>query len=82
MNAARRDKTLLISDLHLDPGAPGIARQFLAFLDEATREARALYILGDLFEAWLGDDDPDPAAREIVAALRRLTDAGVPCYFM
>lgn len=82
MNSARRDKTLLISDLHLDPGAPETTRQFLAFLDEAAREARALYILGDLFEAWLGDDDPDPAGREIVAALRRLTDAGVPCFFM
>jgi UDP-2,3-diacylglucosamine hydrolase len=82
MNPPTRDKTLLISDLHLDPGAPGIARQFLAFLDEAASEARALYILGDLFEAWLGDDDPDPAGREIVTALRRLTNAGVPCYFM
>ena len=82
MNTTRRDKTLLISDLHLDAGAPGIARQFLSFLDEAAGEARALYILGDLFEAWLGDDDPDPAAREIVEALRRLSDAGVHCYFM
>jgi UDP-2,3-diacylglucosamine hydrolase len=82
VNTTRRDATLLISDLHVDPGEPDIARQFLAFLEEAAREARALYILGDLFEAWLGDDDPDPAGRDIVAALRRLTDAGVPCYFM
>jgi UDP-2,3-diacylglucosamine hydrolase len=82
VNTARRDKTLLISDLHLDPTAPAIARQFLAFLDESTREARALYILGDLFEAWLGDDDPEPAGREVVTALRRLTNAGVSCYFM
>ena len=82
MNTARRDKTLLISDLHLDPTAPAIARQFLAFLDEAAREARTLYILGDLFEAWLGDDDPEPAGREVVTALRRLTSAGVSCYFM
>jgi UDP-2,3-diacylglucosamine hydrolase len=75
-------KTLLISDLHLDPASPAIARQFLEFLDEGARAARALYILGDLFEAWLGDDDPAPASREIVAALRRLTDAGVPCFVM
>ncbi len=75
-------KTLLISDLHLDPASPAIARQFLAFLDEQARAARALYILGDLFEAWLGDDDPAPASREIVAALRRLTDTGVPCFVM
>ncbi|HET7202028.1 MAG TPA: UDP-2,3-diacylglucosamine diphosphatase [Steroidobacteraceae bacterium] len=83
MNVTPRTKTLLVSDLHLDPAAPAIARQFLAFLEEeATRQARALYILGDLFEAWLGDDDASPAARQIVAALRALTDAGVPCYFM
>ena len=71
-----------ISDLHLDPVQPAIARQFLRFLKEEARRASHLYILGDLFEVWLGDDDPDPAAREIVAALRALTDAGVPCSFM
>jgi UDP-2,3-diacylglucosamine hydrolase len=77
-----RHKTLLVSDLHLDGSMPGIARQFLQFLQDEAREARALYILGDLFEAWIGDDDPDPAAREIVAALRSLTSSGVPCYVM
>jgi len=74
--------TFFISDLHLDPVQPAIARQFLRFLKEEARRASHLYILGDLFEVWLGDDDPDPAAREIVAALRDLTDAGVPCSFM
>ena len=74
--------TLFISDLHLDPASPGIARQFRAFLDGEARSADALYVLGDLFEVWLGDDDPDPAARDIVAALRRLTDSGVPCFVM
>jgi UDP-2,3-diacylglucosamine hydrolase len=75
-------KTLLISDLHLDAAQPAIARQCLAFLEGEARTADALYILGDLFEVWLGDDDPDPAAREIVAALRRLVEAGVPCRVM
>jgi UDP-2,3-diacylglucosamine hydrolase len=75
-------KTLFISDLHLDPGSPEIARQFLGFLDGEARTADALYILGDLFEVWLGDDDPDPANREIVTALRRLTDGGVRCFVM
>jgi UDP-2,3-diacylglucosamine hydrolase len=74
--------TLFISDLHLDPAAPAITRQLLDFLAGEARKADALYILGDLFEVWLGDDDPDPAARETVAALRRLTDSGVPCYVM
>ncbi len=78
----RRDRTLLVSDLHLDASVPAIARQFLAFVDGEARDARALYVLGDLFEAWLGDDDPDPAGRGIVAALRRLTDSGVPVFFM
>jgi UDP-2,3-diacylglucosamine hydrolase len=75
-------KTLFVSDLHLDPAAPGIARQLLGFLAGEARQARAVYILGDLFEAWLGDDDPDPAVREIIAALRAVTEAGVPCYFL
>jgi UDP-2,3-diacylglucosamine hydrolase len=82
VSADRRNRTLLVSDLHLDPSAPGIARQFIAFLCGEAREARALYILGDLFEAWLGDDDPDPAVREIVRELRALHDAGVPTFFL
>jgi UDP-2,3-diacylglucosamine hydrolase len=81
VSAAGR-KTLLISDLHLDPSAPGIARQFVGFLRGEAREARALYILGDLFEAWLGDDDPDPAVRDVVRELRALHDAGVPTFFL
>ena len=75
-------KTLFVSDLHLDAASPGIARQFHAFLDDAARSAEALYILGDLFEAWLGDDDPDPAARATVRALRALTGSGVPVFVM
>ena len=75
-------KTLFISDLHLDPAAPGIQRQFLEFLEGEARSASALYILGDLFEVWLGDDDPAPASRTIVQALRALTDAGVTCFVM
>jgi UDP-2,3-diacylglucosamine hydrolase len=75
-------KTLFVSDLHLDPARPEIARQFHAFLAGEARDAQALYILGDLFEAWLGDDDPDPAVRATVAALRGLVDAGVPVFVM
>ena len=75
-------KTLFVSDLHLDAACPEIARQFHAFLESEARSAEALYILGDLFEAWLGDDDPDPAARATVRALRALTDSGVPVFVM
>jgi UDP-2,3-diacylglucosamine hydrolase len=74
--------TLFISDLHLDATRPGMTQQFLAFLATDARRAAALYILGDLFEAWIGDDDPDPAQRTIVDALRACTSSGVPCYVM
>lgn len=74
--------TLFISDLHLDGERPGITAQFLDFLAREAQQARALYILGDLFEAWIGDDDPDPDKRRVVGALRSLTQAGVACYFI
>jgi UDP-2,3-diacylglucosamine hydrolase len=82
MRGPRPSVTLFVSDLHLDPSHPAIARQFRDFLAGQARGADALYVLGDLFEAWLGDDDPDPAARAVVADLRTLVDAGVPCFVM
>ena len=74
--------TLFVSDLHLEPGRPEIGEQFLAFLAGPAREADALYILGDLFEAWIGDDDPNPYYAQMKAALRELSASGVPVYFM
>jgi UDP-2,3-diacylglucosamine hydrolase len=74
--------TLFISDLHLDGSRPDITSQFLAFLQLEARHAQALYILGDLFEAWIGDDDPDPDKRRVVQGLRSLTAGGVACYLM
>lgn len=74
--------TLLISDLHLDAARPDISDQFLQFLRVEARQAGTLYILGDLFEAWIGDDDPDPDKQRIQQALRELTESGVPCYLM
>ncbi len=82
MSAPSPGKTLLVSDLHLDAASPAIAEQFVRFLHDEGRGARTLYILGDLFEAWIGDDDPEPAGREIVRALRELTNSGVPCFLM
>lgn len=75
-------RTLFISDLHLDGARPDITDQFLQFLNHEAREAQALYILGDLFEAWIGDDDPDPDKKRVTQALRSLTDSGVACYVM
>jgi UDP-2,3-diacylglucosamine hydrolase len=74
--------TLFISDLHLDASHPEITEQFVAFLQNEAAHAEALYILGDLFEAWIGDDDPDPHNRRVIDALRATTAAGVPCYVM
>jgi UDP-2,3-diacylglucosamine hydrolase len=74
--------TLFISDLHLEASHPEIGEQFLSFLAGEARQAEALYILGDLFEAWLGDDDPNPYYQQMKTALRALVDAGVPVKFM
>jgi len=73
---------LFISDLHLQGARPDITERFFRFLETDAAQAEALYILGDLFEAWIGDDDPDEHNREVQAAMRRLTDAGVAGYFM
>ena len=71
-----------ISDLHLESARPeGIAR-FVDFVGSESRTADRLYILGDLFEAWIGDDDPDRGLRPVHAALRRLTRADTPCFIM
>ncbi|MHA8114862.1 UDP-2,3-diacylglucosamine diphosphatase [Kosakonia cowanii] len=74
--------TLFIADLHLHTEEPAITAGFLHFLDGVAREADALYILGDLFEAWIGDDDPNPLHQRVAAAIRALVDSGVPCYFI
>lgn len=74
--------TLFISDLHLAADYPNIGAQFLAFLQGEATEAEALYILGDLFESWVGDDDPNPHYAEMKAAIRALVDRGVPVFFM
>jgi UDP-2,3-diacylglucosamine hydrolase len=74
--------TLFISDLHLDPERPAISRLFENFLAGEARRAEALYILGDLFEAWVGDDDDSPLAEETARALSALAESGVPVYLM
>lgn len=74
--------TLLISDLHLSPERPAVTQAFLGFLKDQAQQANALYILGDLFEAWVGDDDPAPLSREVIAALKVLTDNGTELYLM
>ncbi|KRG68183.1 UDP-2,3-diacylglucosamine diphosphatase [Pseudoxanthomonas dokdonensis] len=74
--------TLFISDLHLDASRPQITALFIGFLEGEARRADALYILGDLFEAWVGDDDPSELGASVAQALHAVASAGVPLYFI
>lgn len=73
---------LFVSDLHLSVDRPDKLELFERFAARAAQVASTLYILGDLFEVWLGDDDDTPQHRAIVDALARLSAAGVAVYFM
>jgi UDP-2,3-diacylglucosamine hydrolase len=73
---------LFVSDVHLDATAPEATEQFLAFLRTEAARAAALYILGDLFEAWVGDDDQEPANTAVCQGLRGLTAGGVACFVL
>ena len=74
--------TLFVSDLHLCPTRPAINRVFFDFVRMPATQAEALYILGDLFEYWAGDDDDDPFNAQVLAALRELAGRGVALYLM
>jgi len=71
---------LFISDLHLSPQRPAVTRAFLLFLQQQALTAKALYILGDLFEAWVGDDDNSPLGLQVQEAFHNLTGAGTKLY--
>jgi UDP-2,3-diacylglucosamine hydrolase len=73
---------LFVSDLHLDASTPAAIEQFVSFLQTHAARAEALYILGDLFEAWVGDDDTDSDKRVVCRALRELTASGVACFVL
>ena len=73
--------TLFISDLHLAPERDAAVAAFHAFARGPAREASAVYVMGDLFDAWLGDDQRrEPLARGVVASLRSVSDAGVQVF--
>lgn len=74
--------TLLISDLHLSGEQPALLAAFHQFIRERAPLSEALYILGDLYEAWIGDDDPAPWVRETITALRVLNSTGTALYFV
>ena len=71
---------LFVSDVHLDAAAPQATDQFLEFLRGEAAAAEALYILGDLLEAWVGDDDEEAGNERVCRALRELTAGGVACF--
>lgn len=74
--------TIFISDLHLEAGRPETIVLFERLIREQGLGADAVYILGDLFEAWIGDDDTDPAMKPVIDALAALARAKVPCRIM
>ncbi len=75
-------QVLLISDLHLEEERPDISRAFFRFLQEQAQHADALYILGDFFEVWVGDDECRPLQVQVIEALRALSDRGIQVYFL
>lgn len=83
MSMPARTIALFISDLHLQESHPRTAAAFFRFLAERAMAARELYLLGDLFEYWAGDDDLDsPFHKSIIDAIRAVSDAGVAVYWI
>jgi UDP-2,3-diacylglucosamine hydrolase len=77
----RSGATLFSSDQHLSPERPAALRAFHAFAAGPAREAAAVYLLGDLFDWWVGDDQMrEPFVADIVKSMRSISDAGVPLY--
>ena len=73
--------TLFVSDLHLSPARPHLVAAFHTFVSGPARSAKALYVLGDLFDVWLGDDQlREPLAAAVAGALGELPKAGVPVF--
>src|SRR3990167_11410687 len=75
-------KTLFLSDLHLHKDQPENARRFIQFLKSCDTTIDSVYILGDLFEVWIGDDDRTPFHLEIINALNTATKKGLKIFVM
>ena len=75
-------RTYFVADLHLTDERPEATGRFFRFLESDVKGADALYILGDLFEAWVGDDHDEQVAHDTARHIKSLVDAGTPVYFM
>jgi UDP-2,3-diacylglucosamine hydrolase len=82
LNIVNPMHTLFISDLHLSPNQPIITAHFIDFMRTKAPHADALYVLGDLFDFWIGDDDQTPFATQIKEEFKTLTQTGTPCYII
>ena len=74
--------TYIIADLHLSEDEPAITAGFLAFIEQQAIHADSLYILGDFFNYWIGDDDNTLLHQQVAQALKQLSERGIPCYFI
>lgn len=79
---SRPERILLISDLHLEEERPALTQAFLNFLQQEGSQASTLYILGDFFNVWIGDDDDRPLNALVSAALRQQAEAGLAIFLM
>ncbi len=76
------NETLFISDLHLTIERPEVTQKFLKLLTGRAKQAKALYILGDLFDTWIGDDDFSPPIKSVKKHLKALTAQGTPVFYI
>ena len=74
--------TYIIADLHLSENEPAITAGFIRFIEQQAIHADSLYILGDFFNYWIGDDDVTTLHQQVAAVLKQLTSRGIPCYFI
>lgn len=81
-NVPSKDSTYLISDLHLEASRPAVGEAFQAFLDNISKDAQALYILGDFVDAWIGDDDNSPYYKKLKSQIAKFVADGTKTYFI
>lgn len=74
-------KTYFIADLHLSENRPHLTELFCDFMQNLAPQAEALYILGDLFDFWIGDDEQSPLIELVQQQIKQVSDKGIPCYF-